>query len=103
VPTAPRARPRPPTWSFLTNHARVLACLAAAPAARMRAVAARLGVTERAVQRIIAELAAGGYVTVTKAGRTNRYAVNRRRALRHPMHVHRTAGELIDLAGQKEG
>ena len=74
-PPAPGPVPRPElpvTWSFPTNHARVLACLAADPAARMRAAAGRVGITERAVQRIVAELSAGGYLTITRSGRENR-------------------------------
>jgi hypothetical protein len=69
----------------------------------MRDVAARIGVTERAVQRIIADLAGAGYLTVTRAGRRNRYAVHRRRRLHHPLEAHRAAGELIDLAARPPG
>jgi hypothetical protein len=87
-----------PSWSFLTNHARVLVCLAADPAATLRAVAARVGLTERAVQRIVAELATEGYIAVSRVGRRNRYAVRRSRPLRPRLHAHCTAGDLIDLA-----
>jgi hypothetical protein len=69
--------PRP----FLTNHAQVLACLAADPAARMRDVAARLGLTERAVQNLVAELAANGFVSIAHEGRRNRYTVHLDRAV----------------------
>lgn len=70
--------PRPPAggksrpWTFLTNHAHVLLCIAADPEARMRDVAVRVGVTERAVQRIVADLAEGGYLAVGRVGRRNR-------------------------------
>jgi DNA-binding IclR family transcriptional regulator len=103
LPAPPGAAPRAPTFSFLTNYARVLACLAADPAARMRDVSARIAITERAVQRIVAELAEAGYLTVTREGRENRYAVHRRRPLRHPLEAHRTAGEVIDLATPPAG
>jgi hypothetical protein len=63
----------------------------------MRDVAARVGITERAVQRIVAELEEGGYVTVTRSGRRNHYAVNSNQPLRHPIESHRTVGNLIEL------
>jgi hypothetical protein len=96
--------PRPSTrrspdraWTFLTHHAQVLLCIAADPDSRMRDVAGRVNLTERAVQRIVAELADGGYLTVIREGRRNRYEVNRGQSLRHPIEAHRTVGHLIDL------
>ena len=86
-----------PSWTFLTNHAHVLFAIAAEPELRMRDVADRVGITERAVQRIVAELEQGGYLTVTREGRRNRYAVDPDRPLRHPVEAHRTIGHLIDL------
>ncbi|HJZ90564.1 MAG TPA: helix-turn-helix domain-containing protein [Gemmataceae bacterium] len=86
-----------PSWTFLSNHAHVLICIAAEPESRMRDVAARVGITERAVQRIVAELEAGGYLTVTRAGRRNRYILNPNLPLRHPVEAHRDVGSLIEL------
>jgi hypothetical protein len=63
----------------------------------MRDVAIRVGITERAVQRIVAELEHGGYLTITREGRRNRYDVNSDLPLRHPVEAHRTIGQLIDL------
>jgi DNA-binding Lrp family transcriptional regulator len=63
----------------------------------MRDVAVRVGITERAVQRIVAELEQGGYLTITREGRRNRYEVNPDLPLRHPVEAHRTVGQLIDL------
>lgn len=63
------------SWSFLTNHAYVLLCLRREPDLRMREVAARVGVTERAVQRIVAELERDGYLVRSRDGRRNRYEV----------------------------
>ena len=63
------------TFSFLTNHAQVLLCLRREPGSRMRDVAGRLGITERAVQRIVAELSVAGYLVREKLGRRNRYQV----------------------------
>ena len=64
-------------WTFLTNHAQVLLCLAETPDIRLRDVAERVGITERATQRILAELIEGGYVTAERVGRRNRYTVDR--------------------------
>jgi len=68
----------------------------------MRDVAARVGVTERAVQRIVAELRDAGYLTVTRVGRRNQYVVDRARPLRHPMEAHSTAGRLADFGSPKD-
>jgi DNA-binding MarR family transcriptional regulator len=73
----------PKTWTFLTNHAQVLLCLAETPDIRLRDVAARVGITERATQRIVAELVDAGYVTTTRVGRRNVYTVDREQAMRH--------------------
>lgn len=86
------------TWTFLTNHAHVLLCLAADPAQRLRDVAERVGITERAVQRIVADLEAAGYITRSKSGRRNAYKVHRDRPLRHPIESHRGVSALIGLA-----
>lgn len=84
-------------WTFLTNHAHVLFCIAQDPEVRLRDVAARVGITERAVQRIVTDLDAEGYLTVFKEGRRNRYRVHHERPLRHPIERHLTAKGLIDL------
>ena len=84
-------------WTFLTNHAHVLVCLSRDPAQRMRNIALRVGITERAVQRIIHDLVEAGFITVDKEGRCNRYSVNDRQALRHPLEAHRTVGDLLTL------
>src|SRR3954451_2561127 len=84
-------------WTFLTNHAHVLFCIAEDPEVRLRDVAARVGITERAVQRIVTDLEGEGYLTVSKEGRRNRYQVNYGLPLRHPIERHRTVRELIEL------
>jgi DNA-binding MarR family transcriptional regulator len=73
----------PKTWTFLTNHAQVLLCLADTPDIRLRDVAERVGITERATQRILADLIEGGYVKTERVGRRNRYTVDRQHAMRH--------------------
>lgn len=92
-----KAAPEAPAWTFLTNHAHVLLCLARDPEVRLRDVAVAVGITERAVQRIVAELSEAGYVTVERAGRRNQYAIHPQKPLRHPIERHRTVAALIDL------
>ncbi len=84
-------------WTFLTNHAHVLLCLAGSPGMRLRDVATAVGVTERAVQRIVADLEAGGYLTKQRTGRRNAYQINATRSLRHPIESHRSIRTLIEL------
>lgn len=86
-----------PAWTFLTNHAHVLLCLARDPEARLRDVAQQVGVTERAVQRIVTELEEAGYVERAREGRRNTYVVRSGLPLRHPIEQHRTVASLIDL------
>lgn len=82
-------------WRFVTNHAHVLACIAADPSARLRDIASTVGITERAVGQIIGELEQAGYLTKTRVGRRNHYEVHGQLPLRHPQHRHHTVGELI--------
>jgi DNA-binding IclR family transcriptional regulator len=83
-------------WTFLTNHAQVLLCLAESPDIRLRDVAARVGITERAAQRILAELVDAGYVTTTRIGRRNRYTIDREHAMRHTAQVGYDIGALLE-------
>lgn len=75
----------PARWTFLTNHTHILLCLARDPELRIRDIAERVGITQRAVQRILVELEEGGALTHTREGRRNRYQVNLDCALRHPL------------------
>ena len=84
-------------WTFLSNHGHVLVCLAKDPNARMRDVAAAVGVTERAVQQIVRDLVDGGYVEKTKAGRRNRYQVVRSAHFRHPLEHDVSLGAFVRL------
>jgi DNA-binding MarR family transcriptional regulator len=90
-------------WTFLTNHAHVLFCIAEDPEVRLRDVAARVGITERAVQRIVTDLEGEGYLTVSKEGRRNRYQVHYELPLRHSIERHRNVKELIDLVVGSRG
>jgi DNA-binding IclR family transcriptional regulator len=89
------------TWTFLTNHSHVLLCIAEEPEARMRDVAERVGITERAVQRIIDDLAEAGYLLVQREGRRNHYQVVERLRLRHPVEAHCEVSGLINLVLEK--
>lgn len=88
-----------PEWTFLTNHTHVLLCLARDPEARQSEIAARVGITERAVQRIVAELVGSGYLRSTRDGRRNRYELNRELPLRHPLERDHRIGEILDVLG----
>lgn len=87
------------TWTFLTNHAHVLLCIAADPGIRLRDVSERVGITERAAQRIVAELVESGYLTRQRVGRRNAYEVHPELPLRHPVEWDARVGELLRLLG----
>ena len=84
-------------WTFLTNHAHVLAILHSDPQLVLRQVAIEVGITERAVQRIIHDLEEGGFIQRGKVGRQNRYRVLTDQPLRHPIEAHRKIGDLLKL------
>ncbi len=86
----------PKSWTFLTNHAQVLLCLAEDPDIRLRDVAERVGITERATQRIVHELSEAGYVTATRVGRRNSYTVDRAHAMRHSAQLGYGIGTLLE-------
>lgn len=82
-------------WTFLTNHTHVLVCLSENPDSRIREIAERVGITERATQRILSELVAGGYLQKSRDGRRNRYRIVTTEALRHPLERSHSVGELL--------
>ena len=84
-------------WTFFTNHAHVLFCLMDAPDLRIRDMALRIGITERAVQRILQELTASGYVIVEREGRRNRYSIQTGRPLRHPVEQPHIVRDLLEF------
>lgn len=86
------------SWTFLTNHAHVLVCLARDPSMRLRDLASAVGITERAVHRIIVELESSGYLSRDREGRRNHYVVHGSRPLRHPLEAHHTISTLLELA-----
>src|SRR5271165_4959329 len=84
-------------WTFLSNHAHVLLCIAQEPGARLRDVAERVGITERAVQRIVADLEEGGYLSREREGRRNHYELHADRPFRHPVEAHWDISLLLKL------
>ena len=83
-------------WVFLSNHGNVLLCIARDPRIRISEISDRVGIGERATQKIVADLVADGYVARTKAGRRNRYEVNPRAHLRHPLFADLEVGSLVE-------
>jgi hypothetical protein len=87
-------------WTFFSNYGHVLVCLARNREARLRDVAQEVGITERAVQKIVRDLQDAAYLTVTKQGRCNRYRINKRKSLRHGLESHCTVGKLLTLVAK---
>jgi len=91
------------TWRFLSNHTQVLLSLQRDPNARLRDIALQVGITERAAQRIVADLIESGYVESERVGRRNHYRINTDIAMRHPAQEGHDIGELLDLLQPKKG
>lgn len=83
------------SWTFLSNHAHILVLLCHEPDLRMRDIAERVNITERAVQRIVHDLVEEGYLQVTKEGRRNHYEPNLAATLRHPLEQGVTIGQFL--------
>ena len=90
-------------WTLFSNHGHVLVCLARDSQARLRDVAADVGITERAVQKIVRDLQDGGMVSVTKNGRRNQYRIHNRTSLRHDLEAHCTLGDLTGIIKKEPG
>ena len=86
-------------WTFLTNHARVLLCIAHDPGVRLRDIAASLGITERSAYGIVTDLAEAGYIVKQKDGRRNRYEIQAHLPLPESTSRERTVGEVLNLLG----
>jgi hypothetical protein len=86
-------------WTFFTNHAHVLFVLAQQPDLRLRDVAERVDITERAAQRIVRDLEEAGYVQVQKSGRRNTYVIHPQLSLRHPVEAHCSIDDLLRIIG----
>ena len=90
-----------PRWTFLTNHTHVLAVLNSNSEIVLREVALEVGITERAVQRIIQDLEEEGFIKRERVGRCNKYKVLANKPLRHPIEAHRKIGDLLKLIHKK--
>jgi hypothetical protein len=86
-----------PGWTFLTNHAQVLVCIADDPGVRLREIGERVGITERAAHRIVVELAAAGYITRQRNGRRNQYTINSDLPVHDPIARERNVGQLLEI------
>ena len=84
-------------WTFLTNHAHVLLCIAHDPGIRLRDIAAAVGITERGAHKILSDLVDEGYVLRERHGRRNRYKVKPELPLRHPLVHDREVGDLLNV------
>jgi predicted transcriptional regulator len=89
-------------WTFLTNHSHVLLSIWQRPDIRVRDIADIVGITERAVLRIIRELHEAGFIAIAKSGRENRYEVTPNLPLRHPLERQHNVGELLELLSQHD-
>lgn len=89
-------------WTFLSNHTHVLICLARDPGIRLRDIADLVGITERAVTKLLSELEAGGVITREKEGRRNVYTIHPDQHFRHPLEASTTVGDLINLVNGGE-
>ncbi len=87
-------------WTFLSNHGHVLLAVADDPQARVRDIADRVGITERATQQILGDLVDSGYLTKERVGRRNEYEVRRGQPFRHPAERNRTIDDLIAIFGR---
>jgi MarR family protein len=93
----------PPGWTFLTNHAQVLVCIARDPGVRLRDIGDRVGITERAAHRIVTELADARYITRQRNGRRNRYTINGHFPLPDPIAREQNVGELLEILTATQG
>ena len=101
----PKKTGRSPTalgWTFFSNHGHVLFCLSRDDSRLLRDVAYEVGITERAVQRIVAELEEAGVLAREREGRRNRYRIMHNARLRHPIEGHCTVGSLLDLVNKSK-
>ena len=93
--------PNAPAWTFLSNHGHILVCIARDPDIRVREIAQAVGITERAVQRILGELEEAGAISRQREGRRTHYAIHGDLPLRHPVEAEHSVDELLRLARSK--
>ncbi|PQO28476.1 ArsR family transcriptional regulator [Bremerella cremea] len=98
----PQEKTNTARWTFLTNHSHVLILLSRNPSIVLREVAIEVGITERAVQRIIGDLEEAGVIRKEKVGRQNHYLINADQPLRHPIESHKMISDLLELLSKNE-
>lgn len=91
------------SWTFLTNHAQVLLCIARNNQLTAKEIAGLVGITERAVQRILDDLEAGDYISRSREGRRNVYQIHAEQPMRHPAQQGHAISELLDLLSPRAG
>lgn len=96
-PVTPMSDMPTASWTFMTNHTHVLLCIRQDAEIRLRDIAQQVGITERAAQSIVSDLVDGGYLRRERVGRRNHYHVIGNHPLRHPLEMHHTVGELLEL------
>ena len=101
-PTTSKSSDPTYNWTFFSNNAHVLVCLAIDPSARLRDVAEKVGITERAAQRIVAQLEEAGVLSKERVGRRNSYLIDMKQPLRHPLESHRSIGSLLKMVLDEE-
>ena len=94
---------RAPRWTFLTNHGQLLLCIAREPGLSLREIGDRVGITERAAHRIVAELEASGYLTRRRNGRRNRYTISQHLPLPDRVVRNQRIGDLLDILSTPTG
>lgn len=94
--------PTKPPWTFLSNHGHVLVCIAEDSEIRVRDIAAKVGITERTAQGIVADLVEAGYVSRDRVGRRNQYEIHTELPLRHPVEHEHSIGELLVALGHAD-
>ena len=97
------SRNRERRWTFLTNHAHALVCIAGDPGIRIQEIAERIGITLRTAQEIVTDLVDAGYITRTRIGRRNHYEVHAELPLRHPLEHDHRIGELLEAMALPPG
>jgi hypothetical protein len=93
---------RTPSWSFLTNHAQVLLCIAQDPGIRLREIGEAVGITERAVHRIVVELATAGYISRERNGRRNQYRIQSHLPVPEPLAREKRIGDLLAILAEQD-
>jgi hypothetical protein len=92
-----------PAWTFLTNHAQVLVCIARDPGVRLREIGERVRITERAAHRIVVDLAGAGYITRQRNGRRNQYTINAQLPLPDPIAPEQNVAGLLEILAATRG